>query len=208
MVRQRGRRAWQRHHGTPRTVRQRTRVGTKVAVRNYPSQSAEGGGTSSLFTAAAHPTVTTTGSAGPSKITTPVQVPHSPRRVVRHVSRRDAKEYAGLKKEAGTERARRGQCLEVYVGGHTGGSGARKVRAVDFGDKFPFDLDDAVLRWYDSLLKGIGNGPDQEKPVRIFVMGKNEWRDKNVTGFCSVPRQRAITFTRPSRRMACKEEAR
>ena len=43
----------------------------------------------------------------------------------------------------------------------------------------PFDLDEAVLRWYDSLLKGIGNGFDQEKPVRIFVMGKNEWRDED-----------------------------
>jgi uncharacterized protein len=89
------------------------------------------------------------------------------------------KNYAGLRKEAGTEAARRGQRLQVYVGGHAGGSDARKVGAVDFGDKLPFDLDEAVLRWYDSLLKGIGNGPDQEKPVRIFVMGKNEWRDEN-----------------------------
>ena len=88
------------------------------------------------------------------------------------------KNYVGLKKEAGTEAARRGQRLLVYVGGHAGGSDTRKVGAVDFGDKLPFDLDEAVLRWYDSLLKGIGNGAD-EKPVRIFVMGKNEWRDED-----------------------------
>ncbi len=88
------------------------------------------------------------------------------------------KNYVGLKKEAGTEAARRGQRLLVYVGGHAGGSDARKVGAVDFGDKLPFDLDEAVLRWYDSLLKGIGNGAD-EKPARIFVMGKNEWRDED-----------------------------
>src|ERR1700674_559349 len=89
------------------------------------------------------------------------------------------KNYAGLRKEAGTEAARHGQRLQVYVGGHAGGSDARKVGAVDFGDKLPFDLDEAVLRWYDSLMKGIGNGPDQEKPVRIFVMGMNEWREEN-----------------------------
>jgi uncharacterized protein len=85
--------------------------------------------------------------------------------------------YAGLKKEAGTEAARRGQRLQVYVGGHAGGSDSRKVGAVDFGEKLPFDLDAEVLRWYDGLLKG--NAADQEKPVRIFVMGKNEWRDED-----------------------------
>ena len=89
------------------------------------------------------------------------------------------KNYAGLKKEAGTEAARRGQRLKIYVGGHAGGSEDRKVGAVDFGDKLPFDLDEAVLRWYDSLLKGIGNGSDEEKSVRIFVMGKNGWRDED-----------------------------
>jgi putative CocE/NonD family hydrolase len=36
-----------------------------------------------------------------------------------------------------------------------------------------------MLRWYDSLLKGIDNGVNREKPVRIFVMGKNEWREED-----------------------------
>jgi putative CocE/NonD family hydrolase len=84
--------------------------------------------------------------------------------------------YVGLKAEGGTEAARRGQRLMIYVGGHAGGWDQRKVGAVDFGDKLPFDMDDAALRWYDSLLKGIGNGIEKEKPVKIFVMGKNEWR--------------------------------
>jgi hypothetical protein len=85
--------------------------------------------------------------------------------------------YIHLKKEAGTEAARRGQRLQIYVGGHAGGSDSRNVGAVDFGEKLPFDLDEAMLRWYDSLLKGNGSG--QPKPVRIFVMGKNEWRDED-----------------------------
>jgi len=87
--------------------------------------------------------------------------------------------YARLKKEAGTEAARRGQRLMIYVGGHAGGSTHRKVGAVDFGDKLPFDVGEATLRWYDSLLGGIANGVDREKPVRIFVMGKNDWREED-----------------------------
>jgi len=84
--------------------------------------------------------------------------------------------YARLKNEAGTEVARRGQRLMIYVGGHAGGWAAEKIGAVDFGNKLPFDLTEVTLRWYDSLLKGIVNGLDQEKPVRIFVMGENDWR--------------------------------
>jgi putative CocE/NonD family hydrolase len=87
--------------------------------------------------------------------------------------------YERLKKEAGTDAARRGQRLMVYVGGHAGGPDKKKVGAVDFGDKLPFDLDETMLRWYDSLLKGIDNGVNREKPVRIFVMGKNEWREED-----------------------------
>jgi hypothetical protein len=88
--------------------------------------------------------------------------------------------YARLKNEAGTEAARRGQRLMIYVGGHAGGGWAEeKIGAVDFGNKLPFDLNEATLRWYDSLLKGIVNGLDHEKPVRIFVMGKNDWREED-----------------------------
>jgi len=87
--------------------------------------------------------------------------------------------YTRLKTEAGTEAARRGQRLMIYVGGHAGGWENQKVGAVDFGTKLPFDLGEAMLRWYDFLLKGIANGVDREKPVRIFVMGQNEWRDED-----------------------------
>src|SRR5260370_42682391 len=36
-----------------------------------------------------------------------------------------------------------------------------------------------MLRWYDWLLKGEANGVEKEKPVKIFVMGKNEWREED-----------------------------
>jgi putative CocE/NonD family hydrolase len=36
-----------------------------------------------------------------------------------------------------------------------------------------------MLRWYDSLLKGENNGTAAGKPVKIFVMGKNIWREED-----------------------------
>jgi len=87
--------------------------------------------------------------------------------------------YARLKTEAGTEEARHGQKLLVYVGGHAGGSDNRKVGAVDFGEKLPFDFDQVILAWYDALLKGQTSAPSSDKPVKIFVMGKNEWREED-----------------------------
>jgi putative CocE/NonD family hydrolase len=87
--------------------------------------------------------------------------------------------YVRLKTEAGTEAAQRAQKVMIYVGGHAGGWSNRKVGAVDFGEKLPIDLDDVMLRWYDWVLKGQANGVEQEKPVKIFVMGKNEWREED-----------------------------
>ncbi len=74
--------------------------------------------------------------------------------------------------------SKHGQRLVVYVGGHAGGSASRWVGGMDFGEKLPIDQDEMTLRWYDWLLKGQANGLEREKPVKIFVMGKNEWRDE------------------------------
>jgi len=88
--------------------------------------------------------------------------------------------YVRLKNEAGTEIARRGQRLMIYVGGHaSSGWAEEKIGAVDFGNKLPLNVREVTLRWYDSLLKGIVNGVDHEKPVKIFVMGRNDWREED-----------------------------
>jgi uncharacterized protein len=89
------------------------------------------------------------------------------------------KNYVRLKTEGGSDAAKHGQKLVVYVGGHAGGNSSRKVGAVDFGEKLPIDQDEMTLRWYDSIFKGQANGVEHEKPVKIFVMGKNEWRDED-----------------------------
>ena len=41
------------------------------------------------------------------------------------------------------------------------------------------DFIEEQLRWYDIRLKGIENGMDDEPPIRIFVMGDNEFRFEN-----------------------------
>jgi putative CocE/NonD family hydrolase len=38
------------------------------------------------------------------------------------------------------------------------------------------DITGLQLRWFDRWLKGDQNGVDQDKPVRIFVMGIDQWR--------------------------------
>jgi hypothetical protein len=54
-----------------------------------------------------------------------------------------------------------------------------KAGEVDFGPQAKLDGFELVLHWYDHLLKGIDNGIDREKPVKIFVMGKNIWREED-----------------------------
>ncbi|MBM3944078.1 MAG: CocE/NonD family hydrolase, partial [SAR202 cluster bacterium] len=41
------------------------------------------------------------------------------------------------------------------------------------------DLMDVERRWFDRWLKGIKNGVEAEKPLRLFVMGANEWRNES-----------------------------
>jgi uncharacterized protein len=41
------------------------------------------------------------------------------------------------------------------------------------------DLTGAQIRWFDYRLKGLDNGVARERPVRIFVMGIDRWRDED-----------------------------
>jgi putative CocE/NonD family hydrolase len=85
--------------------------------------------------------------------------------------------YSGLKKLAATEIARNNQRLEIYMGDHN--TEGPKVGALDFGPTATFNELDTMLRWYDYILKGEQNGLQNEKPVKIFVMGTNTWRNED-----------------------------
>ena len=51
----------------------------------------------------------------------------------------------------------------------------RSTGALDFGPDANIDANALQLRWYDYWLKGIDNGLPREAPVKLFVMGRNEW---------------------------------
>jgi len=84
--------------------------------------------------------------------------------------------YIGIKQHGATEAARKAQRLVVTIGGHAGSG--RKIGDVDFSPAAERDEDGVTLSWYDSLLKGEANDFSKAKPVQIFVMGANQWRDE------------------------------
>jgi putative CocE/NonD family hydrolase len=84
--------------------------------------------------------------------------------------------YMGIKAGGGTDAARRGQHLMVIVGGHAGNG--PNIGDVDFGPASKFDEDGATLDWYEFLFKNVQN-QFGGKPVKLFVMGANTWRDED-----------------------------
>ena len=57
-------------------------------------------------------------------------------------------------------------------------SGCTRTGDVNFGADSMVDLDALELRWFDYWLKGIDNGIQSEPPLRLFIMGINQWRDE------------------------------
>jgi putative CocE/NonD family hydrolase len=80
----------------------------------------------------------------------------------------------------GTRRGDRDPRTRTIIGPWTHG-GQEKTRAGerDFGTSAAIDYDELILRWMDRYVRGIENGVEREKPVRLFVMGKNVWRDED-----------------------------
>jgi putative CocE/NonD family hydrolase len=79
--------------------------------------------------------------------------------------------YVGLKARVPGQR--------LTIGPWYHGPFSGKAGDVDFGPAAKGDTDAEQLRWYDSLLRGVDNGVAHEKPVKIFVMGRNAWRDED-----------------------------
>jgi uncharacterized protein len=71
------------------------------------------------------------------------------------------------------------QKQKLMIGPWVHDEGKRKVGELDFGPSAELDEDTLMLRFFDDQLKGIETGIMKEPPVRIFVMGKNEWRYEN-----------------------------
>ena len=70
---------------------------------------------------------------------------------------------------------------KLLIGGWSHGNigSSEQFGTIGFGPAAGIDFLEEQLRWYDRRLKGIENGMDDEPPVRIFVMGDNEFRFEN-----------------------------
>jgi len=82
-----------------------------------------------------------------------------------------------VRKMSRSEHARRHQHLLMGPWGH-GISQDGKVGDLDFGKESVVNLRDIQTKWFDHWLKGEDTGPDNWPPFRIFVMGRNQWRDE------------------------------
>ncbi len=86
--------------------------------------------------------------------------------------------YRGLREKAATPEARDGQRLLLGPWCHGPTSPEGKIGDVVFGKDAVLDMDGTVLRWFAYALKGEANEYATGAPVRLFVMGENQWRDE------------------------------
>jgi putative CocE/NonD family hydrolase len=87
--------------------------------------------------------------------------------------------YQGMKQHGGSPLARRPRLI-VGPWTHVDFPGMFAER--DYGPQAStraIDLAGIHMRWFDRWVKGIDNGVEQEKPVRIFVMGVDQWREED-----------------------------
>ena len=79
----------------------------------------------------------------------------------------------------------RGIHAKLLIGPWSHSTGINPVGELNFGfgSQLAFidlrmDFQNLQLRWFDHWLKGIDSGMLAEPPVKIFVMGRNQWRDE------------------------------
>jgi len=90
--------------------------------------------------------------------------------------------YYGLMRE-GTEFAKKNAKLIIGYWRHGGPyphaeNNYTKLGAFDFGPDALLDLETYELRWFDYWLKGFKNNIMNEAKVKLFIVGKDEWRDE------------------------------
>ena len=85
--------------------------------------------------------------------------------------------WSGLRREGRTPEARQSRLI-VGPWPHALSLSTR-TGDVDFGVNSLVDLEALELRWLDYWLKGIDTGIAKEPPLKLFIMGINEWRDEH-----------------------------
>jgi putative CocE/NonD family hydrolase len=86
--------------------------------------------------------------------------------------------YIGMKQNGATDAACRPRLL-IGPWAHGDSFGWFSGRSYGFASNYlAVDPTGIHLRWFDHHLKGIDNGVEDDPPVRLFVMGIDEWRDE------------------------------
>jgi len=85
--------------------------------------------------------------------------------------------FIGMRERGGSELGRRNQKMLMGPWVHRASTFSH-AGEVDFGGDSVLDLRLIELRWMDRWLRGVSNRIDEEAPLRIFVMGINQWRDE------------------------------
>jgi putative CocE/NonD family hydrolase len=86
--------------------------------------------------------------------------------------------YSGMRANAATPEARASQRMTIGPWIHNPGpADMREAGDVDFGEQAKLGWFEYRLRWFDHWLKGVNNGVDSDKPVKLFTMGINKWRE-------------------------------
>lgn len=85
--------------------------------------------------------------------------------------------FNGMRKHGGSLQARQSKLvMGPWLHGSTVGT---QTGDVDFGLHSAVDSGGIELRWFDYWLKGIDNGVVDEPPLRLFIMGINQWRNEH-----------------------------
>src|SRR2546423_7601548 len=88
--------------------------------------------------------------------------------------------YTGMKQRGGSALARAHQRLVIGPWSHINSTGVFQERSYGLmASSEAIDLEGMQLRWHDHWLKGEENGVEEDKPVKIFVMGLDQWRDED-----------------------------
>jgi putative CocE/NonD family hydrolase len=86
--------------------------------------------------------------------------------------------YQGIKLHGGSDAARKPR---LVIGPWAHGTSMGEFPSGSFGlvaNAVVADVTAQTIRFFDRHLRGIENGLDDEPPVRIFVMGANQWRNE------------------------------
>lgn len=87
--------------------------------------------------------------------------------------------YTGMKARGGSEAARTRQRLVIgpWVHGYNGGVYPERNFGLMAMDAVA-DVTAMQIRWFDHWLKGEANGVPDDKPVKLFIMGLDAWREE------------------------------